>query len=697
MGGESSFLERALLLLLAFPGPGAAAPDPAEPVRLRYALRAGDRLVYRERMERSSRGDSAVEALWTTRVLVLGGSPEGFVVGFERRRESAELVRTSRGDRGKEERAALQERLARRPPVTTEANVFDDRGRRLDPVRVDREWSSELLPALQEIAELPEAPVSLGSEWKGSGLLGLAFRAEAWEDVSGERCLRARGRSTDGRVSVRFWFSPALGALARLELEGRYAQVWQEVQERVTFELSERHRDEPLLSWLDSPDAREAALDGLMLTDKLSVPYPRVEALLAEKDAGTRRRALTLLWQRRRPPPPRELLAAPLADEDPRTRVLAARMLEEAEAAPSGARRGTPRPPVALERCEAATEWPERVLLERRAAPQVPGASLRAMTTGEFRGRPYVLRIPEDYRGDEPFPLLVHLAGGPGYALLGWSSAAEALLATGYIVVAPHAVDTWWSEGSERLWAALLDEVFASLNVDPNRVFVAGFSNGGTGAFRFASLFSDRLAAAVSLEGGGIFVHEGKPALPGGVGALPLLFAHGDRDEVIDPRLSVDTVSALKKAVPGAPVELKILPGRGHDVVLGRDEGLTLGFLGRHRRDPFPREVVFEMDDLRAPRRYWIEVLEKRGGRARVEGRLAEDGVELRTKNVARLRLLLRRELVPPEKPVRVRLDGREVASGLVPEDCALLQKTWKEARDPFRAWSGEVVLTPAR
>jgi hypothetical protein len=91
-------------------------------------------------------------------------------------------------------------------------------------------------------------------------------------------------------------------------------------------------------------------------------------------------------------------------------------------------------------------------------------------------------------------------------------------------------------------------------------------------------------------------------------------------------------------------------------------------------------------------------VLEKRGGRARVEGRLAEDGaLELRTRNILRLRLLLRRELLPPDKPLRIRLDGREVATGPVPADCSLLQRSWREARDPFRAYSAEVVLTPGR
>ncbi len=81
-----------------------------------------------------------------------------------------------------------------------------------------------------------------------------------------------------------------------------------------------------------------------------------------------------------------------------------------------------------------------------------------------------------------------------------------------------------------------------------------------------------------------------------------------------------------------------------------------------------------------------------------MEGRLADDGaIELSTRNVFRLRLLLRRELMRPDKPLRIRLDGRDAATGPVRADCALLQRTWREARDPFRAWSAEIGLTPAR
>jgi hypothetical protein len=158
------------------------------------------------------------------------------------------------------------------------------------------------------------------------------------------------------------------------------------------------------------------------------------------------------------------------------------------------------------------------------------------------------------------------------------------------------------------------------------------------------------------------------------------------------------SVDVLKRANRDGRVELRVLSGRGHDLVLGTDDGLTLAFLERHRRDPFPREVAFSLDDMRSPRRFWLEVLEKARGEARVEGRIADDGtITVNTKRVRRLRLLLRRELLPETPELRVLVDGREAFRGVPVEDCALLQRSWHAARDPFRAHSIEIALEASR
>jgi hypothetical protein len=69
----------------------------------------------------------------------------------------------------------------------------------------------------------------------------------------------------------------------------------------------------------------------------------------------------------------------------------------------------------------------------------------------------------------------------------------------------------------------------------------------------------------------------------------------------------------------------------------------------------------------------------------------------LRTRNVKRLRLRLRRELLSGAPALRVRLDGREVFSGPLEEDCALLLRSWGETGDPFLAHAWEHTFDPSR
>jgi hypothetical protein len=194
--------------------------------------------------------------------------------------------------------------------------------------------------------------------------------------------------------------------------------------------------------------------------------------------------------------------------------------------------------------------------------------------------------------------------------------------------------------------------------------------------------------------GGGLpFFERENPIDPASLARLPLLFVHGDRDDIIPVSASERTVKALRKSRAAAPVDLRILPGRPHDVVFGRDEGLTFPFLEGRVRDPFPREVSLRARSLAHARAYWVEVLEKGGGTAEVDASVEGGAITLRTKSVRKLRLLLRPDLVPFDAPLRVTLDGREAFSGALSEDAALLLRTWRATGDPQLAHSAEILL----
>ncbi len=134
--------------------------------------------------------------------------------------------------------------------------------------------------------------------------------------------------------------------------------------------------------------------------------------------------------------------------------------------------------------------------------------------------RPFQLVVPTSYKANSPAPLLIVLHGYTGdagrmRAYFGLDAAAEA---SGVLTVY---VDGTKDGSGQPFWNAtnaccnfssstvddvayllkVIDDVSASHNVDPKRVYFAGHSNGGFMSYRMACEHADRIAAVVSLAG----------------------------------------------------------------------------------------------------------------------------------------------------------------------------------------------------
>ena len=573
-----------------------------------------------------------------------------------------------------------------------------------------REATSERLPLVHEIEPLPGLAPSPG---------GSAF-------VAGEECLRLEGE-LEGALGVRRWHCPGSGTLGRLEFEARYgAPGGVEIAEHFRLERASLSRGETLGAWLEDPRTAQGALAALVASERLRLGAAALYARLEDASVETQRLALAVAWRHRLDPPPLDTLRRLVASPSPRVRTLAVRLAglrgePEARALQQAALRdpdpfvqaaARPRPApspelVSLARAVRASEtlpsWAGPVvpgigrlaLAAQRAGGQQAGASLRFLRSEGFRGWPYVLHVPEDYRGDEPYPLVVILGGGPGRALPTAQGARASVEPRGELVVYPQANGLWWEGRAGAMLDVLLGELFGQLNVDTDRVTITGFSNGGTGSVLYAAQRPDRFAALASLMGGGLpfFAATPEPLDAASLARLPMLFAHGTRDEVIPAEASERTVRALRRANPAAPVELHLLTDRPHDVRYGTDGDLALPFLARFAREAFPREVSLRTRSLDHARAFWVELTGKGGGAAAVDARVAGQRVTLRTRGVKTLRLLLRNELVDLAVPLRVELDGREAFSGTVAEDPALFLRSWRASGDPQRAHAAELQL----
>jgi hypothetical protein len=641
-----------------------------EHVPWKYALRPGDHLVYHYTIERSYHGDdgqSLTRAQFTNHIVVLGQLADRISIGFQRNREAAELLLyKERGkDKLEQELPKFRERMAQRRAHFSEAMEFNASGEPLRHWEAARETASKLILGIHEVEALPSNPPAVGDSWRGSNLLGISFKLAAREPIGENNCNRVEGADASGTVHLRYWWCDGTGAIEKIEFEGEYSVPGGTVLETARFQLAEKRRGEDLAMWLQSPDVRDAAIRALVLCAWIAVKPESLNPTLNSGDTYTQRLALTYLHQRRPQSFDAETVRPLTNSTDPAVKRLAARLLAEDST--------------------AGAESPQKCAVKDPDFPsQKIGTTVRLISDSKSGTYPYMVRVPDDYRADRKFPLLIYLSGGGGLAIDGVNTADEAIAGTDYLVLYPQAGDHWWTPGIRARVDALLGEVLREFNVDTNRIYIAGFSNGGTGALDFAQLWPQRFAGVVSLMGAG----QCNPQVASGLKNLtnlPILFVHGGRDPRIEVACSRETFESLKRLKPKNEPVLHVLEKREHDITLQQDDGLTLPFLGDKTRDPFPAKFSASWQDTSFPRRYWVEVLEKEPGTADVDARVQTGNrIEISTRGVKRLRVLLRHELLSPNTPVTILLNKKKVFERDFQPDCRTLEKSASQAGDPL-------------
>jgi predicted esterase len=195
----------------------------------------------------------------------------------------------------------------------------------------------------------------------------------------------------------------------------------------------------------------------------------------------------------------------------------------------------------------------------------------------------YLLFLPAGYRTGARWPTIFYLHGrslsGDDPHLLtkyGIPKIVSRDPSFPFIVVAPqcHEGERWTDVAT---LDALLGDVMRRVPVDPDRVYLTGFSMGAGGAWRFGGAHPERFAAIAALAG----VEEVGSVK--GLARVPVWVFHGTDDEATPASASEAMVAALRGA--GGNVRLELLPGRRHDIVdVYERKDLYTWFLTHRRR-----------------------------------------------------------------------------------------------------------------
>jgi Phospholipase/Carboxylesterase len=644
---------------------------------LRYKLHAGDHLIYREVFEREGKSSDQTfrtRAVFSNDVVVLGEAGGAVLVGIQRNRQSAEMLEFLEHGKNRlaQETAKFNARLAKRSPHFFDANVFSATGMAQAPFTTVREVTSKLLYGILEILPLPVGPAVAGADVQGRPS-GIAVNLLRFEPASGEACAVFTDNGARTGLHLSYTFCPQQGVLTKIEFTGETHQFGDSViHERMTLQLLEVRHGEIPAAWLANPQVQQGALSAYLIAG-VAAPDPETLAILLRTGSPDVQTLTLALYYQKNLAPPQDLLTPLLSSNDAEVQRIASRFQAKPSEQPSG-------------RCPLPARHYQR---------QKPGTTLRSMTAPSFDGVPFMVHVPLDYRGDQPFPLLIYLSGGSGQAFDAALTAEDVVRHSGFLAVYPNAAGAmWWEQEPTAMVHELLLEISRTYNVDTNRIYLAGFSNGGSAALYFGTLWPERWAAIASHMGAGVNSPSGETLPLKNLLNIPLLFLHGDKDTLIPTSASVSTYDELRSLHPRVTPELHILKDRGHEITLSADDGFTMPFLERFARDPFPGSIAMKITSLTYPRRYWVEVLEKDGGAAEIDGRILPDNtVEIKTKNVRKLRLLLRQELFSAPAAIRVRINGKEQPAREVKPNCEVFAQSAETYGDPLLAYTEEVVI----
>jgi len=639
----------------------------------RYDLRPGDHLIYSYTFHRHTQSNdeqAQVEARFRAHVLITAVNADGVNAGFQRNRESADLTQyVAKGkDKLAHEQIDFRKRMQSRPSRFSEAMELSLTGKPHDTWEVARETYSRIINALHELMPLPPVPLVRGEVWRGNAPLGLDLR---WVDdgsIRGKSCHHIEATSPDGSLKLDYWWSPESGVLERIAMDGTYTDDGAMAHETAVMELESRTRGESLERWLESPETRLGALQAILLAPDTPAAADLLASPLSSDDAFAQALALAIISERKTRRTTRMTPAQP------------------SESVPSDLLRHLSQSSSVLVRTEVrwlteshsnAEGAPPMVDECHRPLPKFPHAKSGtgfavAPATKDMPEIPYLIRVPLSYHEDQPSPLLVYLSGGAGFAMDAMNSAEPAVSQMDYLVLYPQAGGYWWTRKGARRFDAVFNDVLRRYNVDRDRIYITGFSNGGTGALYFATLWPQRFAAAVSLMGAGECNEQIKTGL-GNLRNLPLLFVHGEDDPIIAPDCSISTQAALNDLHPATTPELKILPKHGHDITLQSDDGLALAFFKDKLRNPFPRTVDLSESDALAVRAYWVEILDGKTGGSDIDARVkADNTIEIHSHDVRSIRLHLRPELLAKPGDFRIVWNGKKMFTGPLRDVCSV-------------------------
>jgi hypothetical protein len=260
------------------------------------------------------------------------------------------------------------------------------------------------------------------------------------------------------------------------------------------------------------------------------------------------------------------------------------------------------------------------------------------------------------------------------------------------VYLAPRApTDTWnmWHQGHiDPLFNLLIQLAVIKENVNPNKVYLLGYSAGGDGVYQLAPRMADRWAAASMMAG------HPNDASPLGLRNTPFAIHVGALDDAYNRNSIAEQWGHLLDSLQnddqdGYIHEVQLHAGLGHWMNL--EDAVALPWMKNFTRDPVPQKLVWKQNSTHHSEFYWIKTpknLIETDGEIRASYNPSSNTINILQNYSDTIQLYVHDAMLDLNQPVTIQYQGAPIFAGLLNRSILNVYQTMSEKGDPHHSFA---------
>ncbi|GAA4089743.1 hypothetical protein [Mucilaginibacter panaciglaebae] len=339
--------------------------------------------------------------------------------------------------------------------------------------------------------------------------------------------------------------------------------------------------------------------------------------------------------------------------------------------------------------------------LKTQMAVQKPKAEAE-WAAKQIQYKNFTMKFTTQIFGDKPADgrsLYISLHGGGGAAPKvndqQWENQKKLYKLKEGVYFVPRApVDAWnmWHDyPMDELLAEVIKDEIVLDDVNPNKIYVMGYSAGGDGVFQLAPRLADYWAAAAMMAG-----HPGDAQILN-LKNIPFDAFVGGKDAAYHRNELVaqwgNRLDSLQKVYPGDFIhETHVYPDMPH--WMNRKDTIAVAWLASFKRNPIPKDVIWIQDDILRDQFYWLGTdvaTAKQGQKVRVS--ISGNKINIIDNQEEMLYIYLNDDMLNLNKKVIVTINGKKVFKQKVSRNADIIKQSVAARLDKGLIFSGKLVV----